>query len=213
MYSITALIVLKSSLINGPPLLSTGMNVLIDQDYSSSIYPDIANSKIISFGVNTGTYYSPNNGYSSYASPQNASGYKSFKPEEVYRIGIQFKNSKGQLSYPKWVCDYRYTYNSNITSLINTESLKMTIQALMVRVFNVPTDPDTLAAYPWRVVYVPLTNEDEGVHWGMFTQLYKVTTPGYEMTGKFVIEYLRNKSPLKLRMQYKDYPLAPKDVL
>ncbi len=178
---------------DGATVGATGLNVLISQNYSLSVHPDIANSNIVSYAVNIGTYYSPNQGYSSYASPLNASGYKSFKPEEVYRLGIQFKNSKGKLSYPKWICDYRYTYDdNNIMSLVNTASLEMVIQALNISVYNIPTDPDTNSAYPYRIVYVPLTNSDEGVHWGMFTQLYNVTTAGLDITGKFVVEFLRN---------------------
>lgn len=178
---------------DGATLGAEGMNILISQTYNKFVHPDIANSNIISYAEKTTTNYSPTSGYSSYANPKNDSAYKSFKPEEVYRIAIQFRNAKGQYSYPKWICDYRYIYNETYsTTLVNTASLKMFIQSLSVTASNIPTDPATGAAYEYRILYVPITEEQEGVYWGMFTELYKVTSTGLDVTDKFIVEYLRN---------------------
>ena len=48
-----------------------------------------------------------------------------FKDREVYRIGIQFYNRLGQISFPKWIADFKAGFN-NLNGTYNTISVKLT---------------------------------------------------------------------------------------
>jgi hypothetical protein len=50
---------------------------------------------------------------------------KFFKDEEIYRIGIQFYNSYGQISSPNWIADFK-SRSGNLKGLYNT--LKITLK-------------------------------------------------------------------------------------
>lgn len=51
---------------------------------------------------------------------------KYFKDEEIYRLGIQFYNSYGQISLPSWIADFK-SLKGNLQGLYNT--LKVTLKS------------------------------------------------------------------------------------
>lgn len=182
---------LSSSLIDLYPYKSdgvawgaTGINIQLSQntfDSDTLLYPDNTFDK---FKWSASTSIAAN-GYQSQANPLNESK-KVFKPEEVYRFGIQFKNAKGQFSYIKWINDYKIKYSSSsdyfeyfATIFPVDVSINARGTTIGFTINNIPTDPETGLEFPWRIVYVPIEEKDKGVYWGLFCELTKSGTNGY----------------------------------
>lgn len=51
-----------------------------------------------------------------------------FKNNEIYRIGIQFYNRLGQVSFPKWIADFKAGNNNLDTTLRNTLQINLTAE-------------------------------------------------------------------------------------
>ena len=74
------------------------------------------------------------------------------KSNEVYRIGIEFFNNRGQVSPPKWICDFKVP-SGNLNGLYNT--LKVTIK-------NTAT-LTSLGVVGWRILRVDRTEQDKTI--------------------------------------------------
>lgn len=167
---------------------ASGINVDISQSIISGTSPDDAMEDMVKFyskksstGITSGAY----SGFKSYANPYLAMDKKTFKPGEVYRIGLQFRNSRGQLSYIKWVCDYKvipngdlFSYSGSTGPITANSPLYMDLYRIRVNVRNVPTESDG-TPFQWRVMYVPLSEGDISAFWGLSSSLcYNSFSPG-----------------------------------
>lgn len=188
---------------NGSTIGAEGENITISELSSYYTYPDKQ-------GTNAGkkwcsqTSSSYQNSYMAYSNPYLSGTKKTFKLEEVYRIGIQFKNSFGQLSYPKWICDYKFfdtdfgslDYFTGSTGSANFVESKigLKVKAISVTVNNIPNDPITGSPFEYRIMFVPISEADEGVHWGMYAPLTRKKINGDASYNYFMIDGLRNTS-------------------
>jgi len=168
--------------IDGTTIGSSGPNIQIEQVEHYFLSPDDS-------GENTKWYSKKiSGGYDSFARPENDTYNKIFKLEEVYRLSIQFRNSKNQYSYPKWICDYKYVYDTTnydpIQFLATPVRVEMPLYHLNVTVSNIPLDENG-DAYQYRIMYVPLTESDRSVYWGLFIPLPYITaeTAKYRAVG------------------------------
>jgi hypothetical protein len=152
-----------------------GLNILIEQVSDKSLAIDRSENKYRWYAKKTNESINDfdETGFSSYANPKIAAKYKSFKPNEVYRLAIQFKNSIGQVSYPKWICDYRVKNDTTITPFVFSNEgegvsyLDGKIINLEFTVSNIPSGLE------WRILYVPIEEKDQSVFWGAFTLMFK----------------------------------------
>lgn len=155
---------------------SSGKNVSIEQKYHYEFtFQDFAfgNVKWHTVKTNSIDYTYQVSGLASYANPE-MSRYRTFKPEEVYRLGIQFKNSKQQYSYVKWIGDFKIAFdNSDIIIYQSGSRVLMKQIKLEVDIQNIPIDPETGEAFEYRIMYVPITSSDESAFWGLFNSMYK----------------------------------------
>jgi len=92
-------------------------------------------------------------------------GKKSFHRQEVYRIGIVFKNTKLQTSPVKWVCDLKMpTYSDDSDAFVHlsyTPGSDLSSVLLGVEVEITSSLP--AGAVGWEIVYVPRESDDRGV--------------------------------------------------
>ena len=173
---------------NSTALGSSGPNIIITQKAKTfsdgDVEPDASNENIKWYAKTD--YYGD---YDSYATPKQASRFRTFKLEEVYRLSIQFKNSKGQLSYPKWITDYKFVYDASVYTPINWTGsiLEVNRYFLDIDVQNIPIDPITGAPYEYRIMYVPITESDQSVFWGLFNKIWK--TDGADNYRTVVTDY------------------------
>lgn len=162
---------------NGVITGAEGLNIEIRTSSSGSIFKSDTSGEDTRFYAESDSL-----GYQSSAGEYRSAYRASFKPDEVYRLAIQFRNGKGQLSKPKWICDYKYSLSPSTVPYTNTSFyLDIRTYALQFTVSNIPTDPDTGNDYEWRIVYVPITDEDEGIHFGAFIAPYELGLS----TGKY----------------------------
>ena len=178
---------------NGVTIGSSGINVDIVQNlHPEVIKPDITQDdhfRWFAEDVSSSNEISGADGYSSYANPNIASKNRTFRIDEVYRLGIQFKDSRERLSYVKWICDYRVSYDSDY-ELINPiydflQVPELRLVNLTFAVSNIPTDPSTGEPFKWRIMYVPITDSDQGVFNGMFSSINK-----YKSDSRFSSSYI-----------------------
>ena len=119
--------------IDGITLGANGINVQITEsttDYST--VEDTRNEAYIKESIRDG------NGYKSYSNSKYSRERKSFIPFEVYRLGIQFQDSKGRLSYVKWICDYRINANDYFASKEDSIEMKSINTFLDFNISNIP---------------------------------------------------------------------------
>jgi len=178
---------------DGSTMGASGLNITITQINTGGVHPDYSNENIKWYAKKaSGLSAFTTKSYDNYSNPIIDSRYKSFIPEEVYRLGIQFKRSRGgQYSYPKWICDYKYNYDYNIDMFVyyGGKQIGFRVQNLSFTVSNIPTDPDTGAAYEWRIVYVPITDTDRSVYWGLFNTLHKSSSTDTHLRPVFLQYY------------------------
>lgn len=158
---------------NGTTIGAEGLNIAITPSQGNFNTPDDSEESI-KWSSKKGNFW---NTFDSYASPYYNGNAKTFKLEEVYRLAIQFKNSKGQLSYPKWICDYKFNFIENNYTPIDYGSniLEMKIYILLIEASNIPNDPETGSPFEWRILYTDITDQDKSVDWGTFINLKKLT--------------------------------------
>lgn len=124
---------------------------------------------------------------SALADPRNV-----LKSGEVYRIGIEFYNKRGQTTPPKWVCDLKVPYG-NLNGLYNT--LKVTLANTSVLTNN--------GVVGWRVLRVDRTEQDktilcQGIVNPMIFQNYTNPQVGPENISLTTSRNLANSNKLKV---------------
>lgn len=88
---------------DGLTLGAEGLNVKISFDVET-IYIDSTHGVAYTYGASSSG--STDSSYASFASPFK-SGRLSWQRDEVYRLAAVATNTRGQRSYPKWICDLR----------------------------------------------------------------------------------------------------------
>lgn len=115
----------------------------------------------------------------------------SLKSGEVYRIGIEFQNTKGQWSFPKWIADVRIPEinTTNITVNVNGQVKYAYIE---VELLNNPVN-NTITG--WRVCRVERTQSDRTVITQGFINptIRDEKSPGYTIYPTYLTRTFRNK--------------------
>jgi hypothetical protein len=106
-------------------------------------------------------------------------GVRSFHRQEVYRVGILFRNSKMQPSPIKWSCDLKtpnYIDDTSAYSIVDVTGSTTSARNLGIKctLSNMPSD-----AVSWELVYVPRSEGDRSVLGQGIIQ------PHYQRTGEF----------------------------
>lgn len=89
-------------------------SINLDYDLNRYLYDSSVEGgegKYLKYELTQSTEYNPNNRY--------------FKDDEIYRIGIEFFNSYGQISLPKWIADFKAP-SGNLNGRFNT--IKVTLK-------------------------------------------------------------------------------------
>lgn len=143
---------------DGMTLGAEGPNVEIEFKWEDFAIDDVAES--------ASTYYVgtiADGSYSNYASPLNG-GKLSWQRDEVYRLFISFKNSRGQDTEPKWICDLRIpkmvdaTYGVIANRIFSMTQARRIYPTIKIRDGSWPTD-----AISAQVYRVPRNREDRQV--------------------------------------------------
>lgn len=143
---------------DGVTLGAEGPNIEIEFKWEDFAIDDIAGS--------ASTYYVgtiADGSYSNYASPLNG-GKLSWQRDEVYRLFISFKNTRGQDTEPKWICDLRIpkmvdsTYGVIANRIFSMTQARRVYPVIKIRDGSWPTD-----AVSAQVYRVPRNKEDRQI--------------------------------------------------
>ena len=143
---------------DGVTLGAEGPNVDIEFKYSDFSIDDIA-STASTYYVGTIT----DGSYSNYSSPLNG-GKLSWQRDEVYRLFISFKNTRGQNTDPKWICDLRIPKMADSTYGVLTNRFSSITQARRIYpVIRIKSDAWPTDAISAQVYRVPRNKEDRQI--------------------------------------------------
>jgi len=110
------------------------------------------------------------------------------QPDEVYRVGVRFINSKGQSSFVKWIGDIRWPFVSHKTEFTDTPSIALNIYApvLHVEITSFPSDSDIVS---YQIVRVKLDSDSRTINsTGLVTPTYNFNDTDENISRPFVGE-------------------------
>ena len=143
---------------DGMTLGAEGPNVEIEFKWEDFAIDDISGT--------ASTYYVgtvSNGSYSNYSSPLNG-GKLSWQRDEVYRLFVSFKNTRGQDTEPKWICDLRIpkmvdsTYGVIANRIFSMTQARRVYPVIKIKSGSWPTD-----AVSAQVYRVPRNKEDRQI--------------------------------------------------
>jgi len=143
---------------DGMTLGAEGPNVEIEFKWEDFAIDDISGT--------ASTYYVgtvSNGSYSNYSSPLNG-GKLSWQRDEVYRLFVSFKNTRGQDTEPKWICDLRIpkmvdsTYGVITNRIFSMTQARRVYPVIKIKSGSWPTD-----AVSAQVYRVPRNKEDRQI--------------------------------------------------
>lgn len=158
---------------DGIELGAEGPNIIVSIEWADITIDDVAST--------SETYHvavSPGESYSNYSSPLNI-GKLSWQRDEVYRLFISFKNTRGQDTEPKWICDlrmpkfidniygygrfthsmYTYTHARRLFPVVEIRPGSWPSDAVSAQIYRVPRHKEDrqvvtqCLAYPFTYVY------------------------------------------------------------
>lgn len=139
----------------------------------------------------------------------NSSEYTFLKDREVYRIGIEFTNTLGQKSLPKWIADFK-TPSGNLEGNYNT--LKVTLKPefyVWLNTFDFDSDEDKPVGY--NIIRADRTLNDrsiicQGILSGMMVNSPRTNpdVPLYNTNEKVADSVIRVKRPNILVRTFQD---------
>jgi hypothetical protein len=127
-----------------------------------------------------------------FATEQNPVRLLSLKTGETYRLGLEFRNRKGQWSFSKWMADVKIpeiaTLDNNPFNAITNDVAYTYVQ---VELLNVPADENIVS---WRVIIVDRTEADKTiVTQGFINPVIKdEISPGFTVYPSFFTRTFRD---------------------
>lgn len=122
---------------------------------------------------------------------KSADEYQFFKDEEIYRLGIQFYNTIGQISLPQWIADFKAP-KGNLEGFFNTLYVELKPEFYtFINNYDYPNAKDKIVGY--KIIRADRTERDktiycQGISSGMMVNAPINEDHGYWNKNKRAIE-------------------------